>query len=151
MLFLFGPGITDPASSTPPSPALYPLTPGNSNMIFLTFGKLTLGTMTLCKALGASFGGFLGSPPGWYLWGHQYCSSREVTFHPYWYLKCSLASSPLVLSVCHGKLPGTMLTFASEVADVGLRPGKLSIELIVPVTVVLNYRNRIPPVQKLQT
>ncbi len=36
-------------------------------MIFFTFGKLTLGTMTLCKALGASFGGFLGSPPGWYL------------------------------------------------------------------------------------
>jgi hypothetical protein len=44
-----------------------------------------------------------------------------------------------------------MLTFASEVADVGLRPEILSIELIVPVTVVLYYRNRIPPVQKLQT
>lgn len=66
--------------------------------------------------------------------GHQYYTSREVTNHPYWYLKCSLASSPLVLSICHGRLPGTMLTFASEVADVGLRPGKLSIELIVPVT-----------------
>lgn len=32
----------------------------------VTFGKLTLGTMTLCRALGASLGGFLGSPPGWY-------------------------------------------------------------------------------------
>jgi len=33
-----------------------------------TFGKLTLGTITECKALGASFGGFLESPPGWYLY-----------------------------------------------------------------------------------
>lgn len=28
-----------------------------------TFGKLTFGTITLCKALGASLGGFFGSPP----------------------------------------------------------------------------------------
>jgi len=33
-----------------------------------TLGRLTLGTMTLCNALGASFGGFFGSPPGWYLY-----------------------------------------------------------------------------------
>jgi hypothetical protein len=38
--------------------------PGASNEVSLTFGRLTLGTMTLCRALGASFGGFLGSPPG---------------------------------------------------------------------------------------
>jgi hypothetical protein len=29
-----------------------------------TFGKLTFGMMTLPIALGASFGGFFGSPPG---------------------------------------------------------------------------------------
>ncbi len=55
----------------------------------------------------------------------------KVTVRPYWYLKCSLASSPLVLSVCHGMLPLTMLTFDSEVADVGLRPGRSSIEFAV--------------------
>lgn len=70
-----------------------------------TFGKLTLGTMTLCNALGASLGGFLGSPPGWY-----------------WYLKSCLAASPLELSVCHGIVPGATFTLASEVAEVGLPP-----------------------------
>ncbi len=32
----------------------------------LTFGRLTLGTITLWRALGASLGGFFGSLPGWY-------------------------------------------------------------------------------------
>ena len=31
-------------------------------------------------------------------------------------------------SPCHGMLPGAMLTFASDVAEVGLRPAKRSIE-----------------------
>lgn len=74
-----------------------------------TFGKLTLGTMTLCNALGASFGGFLGSPAGWY-----------------WYLKSCLAASPLELSVCHGMVPGATFTLASEVAEVGLPPSNTS-------------------------
>lgn len=74
-----------------------------------TFGRLTLGTMTLCSALGASFGGFFGSPPGWY-----------------WYLKCSLASAPFELSVCHGILPAAMLTFVSDVEEVGLRPERVN-------------------------
>lgn len=47
------------------------------------------------------------------------------------YLKCSRASSPLVLSVCHGILPAAMLTLASDVADVGLRPVGRSIELTI--------------------
>jgi len=45
---------------------------GNIKIVYLTFGRLTLGTMTLCKALGASFGGFRGSPPGWYLAENQH-------------------------------------------------------------------------------
>lgn len=40
------------------------------------------------------------------------------------YLKLSRAWSPLELSVCQGILPAATLTFASEVADVGLRPGR---------------------------
>lgn len=33
-----------------------------------TLGRLTFGTTTECSALGASLGGFLASPPGWYLY-----------------------------------------------------------------------------------
>ena len=76
-------------------------------------------------------GGFLDLRQGGIYSEYQHCLSRKLTVHPYWYLKCSLASSPLVLSVCHGMLPWTMLTFDSEVADVGLRPGRWSIELAV--------------------
>lgn len=70
----------------------------------LTFGKFTLGTITLCRALGASLGAFFGLPYGWYL-----------------YLYSSPASPPLP-SVCHGMLPGATVTFASDVADVGFFP-----------------------------
>jgi len=41
--------------------------PSFPHLLYLScsdLGKLTLGTMTLCKALGASFGAFVGSPPG---------------------------------------------------------------------------------------
>ena len=62
--------------------------------------------MTLCRALGASLGAFLGSPPGWY-----------------WYLKCSFClASPFALDVCQGIVPSAILTGASEEEDVGLRP-----------------------------
>ena len=68
--------------------------------------RVILGTITLCKALGASLGAFLGSPPGWY-----------------WYLKCeSGPESALAASFCQGSVPGAMLTGASEDDEVGLRP-----------------------------
>lgn len=62
----------------------------------LTLGRLTFGTTTLCSALGASFGAFDGSPPGWY-----------------WYL-------PDVF-VSHGREFGAMLTGISLLEDVGFR------------------------------
>lgn len=148
-----------------------------------TFGKLTFGTMTLWRALGASLGGFLGSPPGWYC-----CRNQNVSHWCYkiigatksaksrgvarkgavqrpqrtsrcvngiqgllTYLKCSRASSPLVLSVCHGMLPAATLTFASDVADVGLRPVGRSIELTVVDARDQTYRSRNLRDQKLQT
>lgn len=59
--------------------------------------------MTLCNALGASFGGFFGSPCGWYL----YLYSSRALFEE---------------SCCQGMLPCATVTFDSDVADVGLRP-----------------------------
>lgn len=70
-------------------------------LLCLTFGKLTFGMITLCNADGASFGAFAGFPPGWY-----------------WYLK-----SPPAPSVCHGLEWAATATWASEVEEVGLRPG----------------------------
>ena len=71
-----------------------------------TLVRVTFGTMTLCRALGASLGAFFGSPPGWY-----------------WYLKCSFClASPFALDVCHGIVPSAILTGASDEEDVGLRP-----------------------------
>ena len=70
-----------------------------------TLGKFTLGTITLFRALGASFGALDLSPPGWY-----------------WYLKCSSGLLPLELSTCQGMVPSAMLTLTSDDADVGLRP-----------------------------
>lgn len=52
-----------------------------------TFGRLTLGTITLCSALGASLGALAGFPPGWY-----------------WYLKSPLLSDGAGCS--HGLLLG---------------------------------------------
>jgi len=62
-----------------------------------TFGRLTLGMMTECSALGASLGALATLPPGWY-----------------WYL-------PPWLSPCHGML-ATLTPLSSDVADVGLLP-----------------------------
>lgn len=71
-----------------------------------TFVRVTFGKITLCRALGASLGALLGSPPGWY-----------------WYLKCSFGDEPsLALSCFQGSVLGAMLTGASEDEDVGLRP-----------------------------
>lgn len=65
-----------------------------------TFGKVTLSTMTECRALGASFGALDVSPPGWYL-----------------YLKVLVSSS-----WCHGIPSSACLTWTSEVAEVCLFP-----------------------------
>jgi hypothetical protein len=62
-----------------------------------TLGRLTLGTMTECSALGASLGALETSPPGWY-----------------WYF-------PPWLPPCHGML-ATRTPLSSEMADVGLVP-----------------------------
>jgi hypothetical protein len=62
----------------------------------LTAGRLTLGIITECSALGASLGAAFGSPPGWY-----------------WYFP--------VVPDCHGAEFGAMLTGCSEEEDVGLR------------------------------
>jgi len=62
----------------------------------LTAGRLTLGIITECNALGASLGAAFGSPLGWY-----------------WYFP--------VVPDCHGAELGAMLTGASDDDDVGLR------------------------------
>jgi len=59
-------------------------------------GRLTLGITTECRALGASLGAALGSPPGWY-----------------WYF-------PEVPD-CHGAEFGAILTGCSDEEEVGLR------------------------------
>ena len=72
-----------------------------------TFVRVTLGIIVLRKALGASLGALLLSPPGWY-----------------WYLKCSSAPFlPVAFpSTCQGIDPSAMLTDASDEDDVGLVP-----------------------------
>lgn len=65
-----------------------------------TLGRLTLGTMTTFKALGAFLAGLDLSPPGWY-----------------WYFESALPSS-----TCHGMEPSRIETLDSEEAEVGLRP-----------------------------
>ena len=81
--------------------------------------------MTLCNALGASLGGFFGSPPGWYLYLKLVRLLNRADFDHSSYLYSSRALSPLVASLCQGMLPWATETFDSEVADVGLRPGEV--------------------------